>query len=227
MCCCSAGPMRMPGRSLRCQAPSSKSGTRWSGAGSPRIAAGSAGPRGARGRGQRAAGEARGAGRGGGGRVAASVVRVLGDLGGGGEVVQDSLLVAWERWRADGIPGNPSGWLWTVARRRALDVARRDVRYQAKLALLAASPGAQADAGSKDDRLALIFTCCHPALAPEAQVALTLRTVSGLSARHIAIAFLRSEPTVMQRLTRARRKIAAAGVPFPVPDPDHPAAAPG
>ena len=155
------------------------------------------------------------------GRLAASLVQVLGDFAAAEEVVQDSLLVAWERWRADGIPGNPSGWLWTVARRRALDVARRDVRYQAKLALLAASPGAQADAGSKDDRLALIFTCCHPALAHEAQVALTLRTVSGLSAGQIASAFLVSEPTIMQRLTRARRKIAAAGIPYRVPDADH------
>ncbi len=103
----------------------------------------------------------------------------------------------------------------------ALDVARRDVRYQAKLALLAASPGAQADAGSKDDRLALIFTCCHPALAHEAQVALTLRTVCGLSAGQIASAFLVSEPTIMRRLTRARRKIAAAGIPYRVPDADH------
>lgn len=152
------------------------------------------------------------------GRLAASLVRVLGDFAVAEEVVQDSLLVAWERWRVDGIPGHPSGWLWMVARRRALDVARRDARYQAKLALLAASPGA---AGRPDDRLALLFTCCHPALSHEAQVALTLRTVSGLSAGQIARAFMVSEPTIMQRLTRARRKIAAAGIPYRVPDADH------
>jgi RNA polymerase sigma-70 factor (ECF subfamily) len=152
------------------------------------------------------------------GRLAASLVRVLGDFAAAEEVVQDSLLVAWQRWQADGIPRSPSGWLWTVARRRALDVARRDSRYQAKLALLAASPD---DAVEQDDRLALIFTCCHPALSHEAQVALTLRTVCGLSAGQIARAFLVSEPAIMQRLTRARRKIAAAGIPYRVPDPDH------
>ncbi len=155
------------------------------------------------------------------GRLTASLVGVLGDFAAAEEVVQDSLLAAWKHWRADGIPGNPSGWLWTVARRRALDVARRDARYQAKLALLAVSPGGQDEADRQDDRLALIFTCCHPALCHEAQVALTLRTVCGLSARQIASAFLVSESAIMQRLTRARRKIAAAGIPYRVPDADH------
>jgi RNA polymerase sigma-70 factor (ECF subfamily) len=155
------------------------------------------------------------------GRLAASLVRLLGDFAVAEEVVQDSLLIAWERWRTDGIPGNPSGWLWTVARRRALDVARRDARYQAKLAMLAAAPDARGQAGGQDDRLALVFTCCHPALSAEAQVALTLRTVCGLSARQIASAFLASESAITQRLTRARRKIATAGIPYRVPDADH------
>jgi RNA polymerase sigma factor (sigma-70 family) len=155
------------------------------------------------------------------GRLAASLVRVLGDFAVAEEVVQDSLLVAWERWQADGVPGNPAGWLWTVARRRALDVARRDARYQAKLAMLAALPGAPDDADRQDDRLALIFTCCHPALSHEAQVALTLRTVSGLSVGQIARAFVMSQAATMQRLTRARRKIAVAGIPYRVPDADH------
>jgi RNA polymerase sigma-70 factor (ECF subfamily) len=151
------------------------------------------------------------------GRLTASLVRVLGDFAVAEEVVQDSLLTAWERWQADGIPDNPSGWLWTVARRRALDVLRRDARYAAKLALLAAAP----DCDPGDDRLTLIFTCCHPALPHEAQVALTLRTVCGLSAGQIASAFLVSEAAIRQRLTRARRKIAAAGIPYRVPDAEH------
>jgi RNA polymerase sigma factor (sigma-70 family) len=158
------------------------------------------------------------------GRLAASLVRVLGDFAAAEEVVQDCLLTAWQRWQADGIPDNPSGWLWTTARRRALDVARRNATYQAKLALLAAAPDAPdaVDAsGGPDDRLALIFTCCHPALSVEAQVALTLRTVCGLSAAQIASAFLVSEQAITQRLTRARRKIAAAGIPYRVPDADH------
>lgn len=166
------------------------------------------------------------------GRLAASLVRVLGDFAVAEEVVQDCLLTAWQRWQADGIPDNPSGWLWTTARRRALDIARRNATYQAKLALLAAAPdipggcGASGapgapGAGEADDRLALIFTCCHPALSADAQVALTLRTVCGLSVAQIASAFLVSEQAVTQRLTRARRKIAAAGIPYRVPDADH------
>jgi len=155
------------------------------------------------------------------GRLAASLVRVLGDFAVAEEVVQDCLLAAWERWRVDGIPDNPAGWLWTAARRRALDVARRDARYQAKLAILAASGCTHDDAQRDDDRLALIFTCCHPALSRETQVALTLRTVCGLSPRQIASAFLASEQAIAQRLTRARRKIAAAAIPYRVPDADH------
>jgi RNA polymerase sigma-70 factor (ECF subfamily) len=155
------------------------------------------------------------------GRLTASLVRVLGDFAVAEEVVQDCLLTAWQRWRAEGIPDNPSGWLWTVARRRALDVARRDERYRAKLGMLAAALAACGDGGEPDGRLALIFTCCHPALSVEAQVTLTLRTVCGLSAGQIGCAFLVSEQAITQRLTRARRKIAEAGIPYRVPDADH------
>jgi predicted RNA polymerase sigma factor len=156
------------------------------------------------------------------GRLTASLIRVLGDFGAAEEVVQDALLAAWEHWPRDGVPDNPAGWLWTVARRRALDLARRDARYADKLALLAASrPRASGPAegvAADDDRLALVFTCCHPALVHEAQVALTLRTVCGLSTAAIASAFLVSESAIVGRLTRARRKIAAARIPYRVPD---------
>jgi len=150
------------------------------------------------------------------GRLTASLVRILGDFAIAEDVVQDALLVAWERWPVDGIPANPGGWLWTVARRRAVDVARRHARYAEKLALLIEPPPEP----EPDDRLALIFTCCHPALAGEAQVALTLRTLCGLSTGQIASAFLVSETAIVQRLTRARRKIAAAGIPYRVPEAD-------
>jgi RNA polymerase sigma factor (sigma-70 family) len=148
------------------------------------------------------------------GRLTASVVRVLGDLDAAEEVVQDALLAAWQQWPVDGIPDRPGAWLWTVARRRAVDVLRRDVRHREKLAALS-WPVEPDDEG--DDRLRLLFTCCHPALSQEARVALTLRTVCGLSPAEIANAFLVSETAIVQRLTRARRKIASAGIPYRVP----------
>jgi RNA polymerase sigma factor (sigma-70 family) len=151
------------------------------------------------------------------GRLTGSVMRVLGDLGAAEEVVQDALLAAWEQWPVDGIPARPGAWLWTVARRRAVDVLRRDIVYREKLAQIAWPAEQPAD---EDDRLRLIFTCCHPALSQETQVALTLRTVCGLTAAEIASAFLVSESAIVQRLTRARRKIADAGIPYRVPADD-------
>src|SRR5262245_30880108 len=147
------------------------------------------------------------------GRLTASVMRVLGDFDAAEEVVQDALLAAWRQWPVDGLPDRPGAWLRTVARRRAIDLLRRDVRY-AELAATLPRPAEQAD---EDDRLMLIFTCCHPALAPEAQVTLTLRTVCGLTTAEIASAFLVSEAAIAQRLTRARRKIATARIPYRVP----------
>src|SRR2546421_1508666 len=150
------------------------------------------------------------------GRLTAAVMRVLGDFELAEEVVQDALLAAWQQWPVDGMPRQPRAWLWTVARRRAVDVLRRDLRYREKLAALP-PPGEPDD---EDDRLRLMFTCCHSALAIDAQVALTLRTVCGLGTAEIASAFLISEAAVVQRLTRARRKIAAAGIPYRVPADD-------
>ena len=147
------------------------------------------------------------------GRLAAGVMRVLGDFDLAEEVVQDALLAAWQQWPVEGMPRQPRAWLWTVARRRAVDLLRRDLRYQEKLAALP-PPGEPDD---EDHRLRLMFTCCHPALSSDAQVALTLRTVCGLGTAEIASAFLISEAAVVQRLTRARRKIAAAGIPYRVP----------
>ena len=150
------------------------------------------------------------------GKLAASVTRIMGDFDAAEEVVQDALLAAWRQWPQDGIPDRPGAWLWTVARRRAIDLLRRDARFR-QLASAASFPVSQAD---EDDRLMLIFTCCHPALSCEAQVALTLRTVCGLGTAEIARAFLVSETAIIQRLTRARRKIAAAGIPYRVPAAD-------
>jgi RNA polymerase sigma-70 factor (ECF subfamily) len=156
-------------------------------------------------------------------RLTASVTRILGgDFAAAEELVQDALLAAWRQWPADGVPDQPAAWLRTVARRRAIDVLRRDLRYRDRLAATAfpAGPAASPAGDEADDRLMLIFTCCHPALATEAQVALTLRTVCGLTTAEIARAFLVSEAAIIQRLTRARRKIAAAGIPYRVPDDD-------
>ncbi len=156
-------------------------------------------------------------------RLTASVTRILGgDFAAAEEIVQDALLAAWRQWPADGVPNQPAAWLRTVARRRAIDVLRRDLRYRDRLAATAfpAGPAASPAGDEADDRLMLIFTCCHPALATEAQVALTLRTVCGLTTAEIARAFLVSEAAIIQRLTRARRKIAAAGIPYRVPDDD-------
>jgi RNA polymerase sigma-70 factor, ECF subfamily len=147
------------------------------------------------------------------------------DLDAAEECVQDAYVAALDAWAKQGVPRNPGAWLTTAARRRALDALRRDRTLRAKLPLLipeVAEPAdhvPEADGVIADDRLRLIFTCCHPALAREAQVALTLRLVCGLSTADIAKAFLVSEPTMAARVTRAKKKISAAKIAYRVPEP--------
>jgi RNA polymerase sigma factor (sigma-70 family) len=149
------------------------------------------------------------------GQLAAALMRVTGDFATAEDLVQDAVLAALEHWPAEGIPERPDAWLFTVARRRALDGFRRADNYRAKLAQLQ-WPVRPAE----DDRLRLIFTCCHPALSREAQIALTLRVVCGLTTAQIARAFVVHETTVAQRITRAKRKISDAGIPYRIPDHD-------
>jgi RNA polymerase sigma-70 factor (ECF subfamily) len=154
--------------------------------------------------------------------VLAATVRVAGDLDLAEECVQDAYVAALEVWTRQGVPGNPAAWLTTVARRRVMDAMRRSSTLRAKLPLLIEPPGE--DTSSRpdavpDDRLRMIFTCCHPALAREAQVALTLRLLCGLTTGEIADAFLVAEPTMAARVTRAKKKIAGASIPFRVPSP--------
>jgi RNA polymerase sigma factor (sigma-70 family) len=132
-------------------------------------------------------------------------------------VVQDSLVAALEKWPEQGIPDKPGAWLMTTARRRAIDILRRHKRYREKLALLERSPLAP-EPSEADDRLRLLFTCCHPALSQEAQVALTLRAVVGFTTEEIASAFLLAEATVAQRIVRAKRKIVDARIPYRMPE---------
>ena len=153
------------------------------------------------------------------GQLAAALMRVTGDFATAEDLVQDAVLAALQHWPAEGIPERPDAWLFTVARRRALDEFRRADNYRRKLEQLQwpVKPAA-------DDRLRLIFTCCHPALPQAGQIALTLRVVCGLTTAQIARAFLVHETTVAQRITRAKRKITDAGIPYRVPDDDELAA---
>ncbi|WP_435207517.1 RNA polymerase sigma factor [Micromonospora sp. bgisy143] len=152
-------------------------------------------------------------------RIVATLIRLTGDWTLAEDCAQESLAVALERWPGDGVPANPGGWLMTVARNRALDVLRRATVERRKLHDLAllAPTDARPEHDVEDDRLRLIFTCCHPALALDARVALTLRTVCGVPTADIARLLLVSESTMTRRLTRARTRIAQAGIPYRVP----------
>jgi RNA polymerase sigma-70 factor (ECF subfamily) len=159
-------------------------------------------------------------------RVLATLIRVLGDFDLAEEALQDAFTAAMGQWPRDGVPANPRAWLVSTGRFKAIDRLRRRARFDAALAELAArlhdqapDPAEQDDQLLEDDRLRLIFTCCHPALAPDAQVAMTLREVCGLTTEEVAKAFLTSPPTVAQRIVRAKAKIRAARIPYEVPAP--------
>jgi RNA polymerase sigma-70 factor (ECF subfamily) len=155
------------------------------------------------------------------GRAVATMIRLFGDIDLAEEAVQQAFVVALERWPVSGVPPNPGGWIVTTARNKAIDRLRRESSRhdrQAQAALIHHRDQPTEEGPVPDDRLRLIFTCCHPALRPSAQVALTLRLLGGLTTDEIARSFLVPEATMAQRLVRAKRKIAAAGIPYRVPD---------
>jgi len=160
------------------------------------------------------------------GRSVATLIRVVGDIDLAEDAVQEAFAVALRKWPAEGLPPNPGGWITTTARNRALDRLRRESRGRELLSQVAVllpgdhEPDMAEEVGVgavQDDRLRLIFTCCHPALSTEAQVALTLRLLGGLSTTQVARSFLVAEPTMARRLVRAKHKIKAARIPYRVP----------
>lgn len=155
------------------------------------------------------------------GRAVATLVRLFGDIDIAEEAVQEAFVTATERWAADGVPPNPGGWIVTTAKRKALDRLRRessrDRRQSESAAMSVHDDAGDGETSVTDDRLRLLFTCCHPALAPETQVALTLRLIAGLQTAEIARAFLVPEATLAQRLVRAKQKIRVARIPYRVP----------